>query len=295
MRMTDEEKAASRRALFEHIKKTGAPSAWNFMPMMSPAFAAGILAVALGAGVTSAAENALPGDALFGVKLAKEAAYVALAPNAEEKITREAALARKRLDEISQLAAEDRLTEEAAEAAKDSLIAHITNAQMRISLLADAGDSPRAAELHSRIESTLSAYGKILDWKGVKEFAATVVQEADAATAVRAKTEREAAEQQNAEKGKSVREKLERSLEKTEKAIRDAKPKAEHAAPATPATVEAGKILKNAERNAAESRLKIGTDSYGEAFLLQQESERKAEEAVILIEAAAAKKIKLSL
>ena len=293
--MTNEEKAVIRTALSAYIKKASAKSAWNFMRVMSPAFAVGILAVALGAGITRAAENALPGDALFPIKVVKEAAFVALAQGAEEKIAREAGLARKRLEEISQLAAENRLTETAATAAKDNLVTHITNAQMRINLLAEAGNSPRAAELNSGIESTLTAYGKILDWKGVKELAAMVVQQADAAAAVRTKTERKAAEGRQAEKSESVRKELERDIEETEKNIRDTKPKAYKTAPATPASMEAGRILESAEQNAAESHLKIKTDSWGEAFLLQQESKRKTEEAVLLIEADATTKINLPL
>lgn len=293
--MTSDEKAVTRRALSAHIKKTKAASRWNFIPRMSPAFAAGILVITLGAGITRAAENALPGDTLFPVKVVKEAAFVALALDAEEKIVREAALARKRLDEVSQLAAENRLTEEAATVAKDNLVSHIANAQMRINLLAEAGNSPRAAELNSGIESTLTAYGKILDWKGVKEIAKAVLQQADAASAIRTKTERAAAEERKAEKSEAVRKNLERDLEKTEKAIRDAKPKADKKVPATPASAEVDKILKNAEQSAVESRLKIEADSYGEAFLLQQESKRKTEEALILIETDAAIKTILSL
>ena len=293
--MTNEEKAVIRTALSAYIKKASAKSAWNFMRVMSPAFAVGILAVALGAGITRAAENALPGDALFPIKVVKEAAFVALAQGAEEKIAREAGLARKRLEEISQLAAENRLTETAATAAKDNLVTHITNAQMRINLLAEAGNSPRAAELNSGIESTLTAYGKILDWKGVKELAAMVVQQADAAAAVRTKTERKAAEGRQAEKSESVRKELERDIEETEKNIRDTKPKAYKTAPATPASMEAGRILESAEQNAAESRLKIKTDSWGDAFLLQQESKRKTEEARVLIEADTTTKINLPL
>lgn len=293
--MTNEEKAAVRTALSAHIKKAGAKSAWNFIPMISPAFAVGILAVALGAGITRAAENALPGDTLFPIKVAKEAAFVALAQGAEEKIAREAGLARKRLEEISQLAAENRLTETAATAAKDNLVTHITNAQMRINLLAEAGNSPRAAELNSGIESTLTAYGKILDWAGAKEFAATVVQQADAATAVRTKTERAAAEGHKTEKKESLRKELERDLEKTEKTIREAKPKAETVMPATAASAEAVKALENAEQNVVESRIKIEADLYDEAFLLQQESKRKTEEAKVLIETDAAIKAKAGL
>ncbi len=286
--MTHEEKAAGRRFVAAHIGKMR-PAGQGFFGTLfaSPAFTGALLAAVLGIGVARGAENALPGDALFPLKAAGETALGSLMVSAETKAAWEARLARKRLDEIKTLSDEKRLTASAAKAAKENLSAHIAKAQAHIAALAaEDGSSPRAAEIHSKIESALAAYGKILDWAGAGDMAKIITAEAEETSAARAKTERAAVERGGSD-GKSARKRIERNLEKTEKAIEKAKPHAEGNAPATRATAEAQRILEGAARDAAESRVKLEAGSYGDAFLLGQESQRQTDEAAIIVEVGA--------
>lgn len=127
-----------------------------------PMAAALVLVLVFGTGVSYAAENALPGDALYTVKTyINEPAKVALATSAEAKAEVQIELAERRIEEAAVLAAEGRLDEQteddlavAFESHAAAVAEHIRNA--------DAADEGASIELASRFETRLAAHENIL-------------------------------------------------------------------------------------------------------------------------------------
>lgn len=127
-----------------------------------PIAAALVLVMVFGSGVSYAAENALPGDALYTVKTyINEPTRVALATSAEAKAEVQIELAERRIEEAAVLAAEGRLDEEtednlavAFESHAEAVAEHIAEA--------DADDEGISMELASRFENRLAAHENIL-------------------------------------------------------------------------------------------------------------------------------------
>lgn len=127
-----------------------------------PIAAALVLVLVFGSGVSYAAENSLPGDALYAVKTAvNEPVRVALATNAEAKAEVQIELAERRIEEAATLAAEGRLDD----ATQDRLAASFkTYAGAAASSIqeADSDDSAASVELAARFENRLIAHESVL-------------------------------------------------------------------------------------------------------------------------------------
>lgn len=113
-----------------------------------------------GAGATAlAAQSALPGDALYGVKTSLESARLSLAADAFAQGQLHLGFAERRLDEIARLIAAGRSREISAAAAEFSR--QINLALQNLQLLS-ANDPLRAAELARQITDALSRYAQAL-------------------------------------------------------------------------------------------------------------------------------------
>lgn len=127
-----------------------------------PVAAALVLVMIFGSGVSYAAENALPGDALYTVKTyVNEPARVALAGSAEAKAEVQIELAERRIEEAAVLAAEGRLdseTENQLAVAFESHAAAVTENMAE----ADKEDDSASTELASRFETRLAAHEDVL-------------------------------------------------------------------------------------------------------------------------------------
>jgi hypothetical protein len=113
-----------------------------------------------GAGATAyAAQSALPGDALYRVKMTIEQTRVSLAADAAKRADLHLEFAEHRLDEISGLIAEGRYGE--IERATQEFEYHVQQALTAMQTVA-ASDPLRAQELAARVTAALSEYARTL-------------------------------------------------------------------------------------------------------------------------------------
>lgn len=140
---------------------------WN---MASPRFrtvfslVAAIVLVAVflfgGAGITAyAAQSALPGDALYGVKTGVEQTRVSLAGDAADRAQLSLAFAERRLDEIARLIANGRYSDIAQ--AVEEYEQYVQQAIAELGTVA-AGDATRAQELTAQVAVLLKRYAETL-------------------------------------------------------------------------------------------------------------------------------------
>ncbi|HVS79932.1 MAG TPA: DUF5667 domain-containing protein [Candidatus Paceibacterota bacterium] len=121
-----------------------------------------ILLVACG-GITVAAQNALPGDPLYAVKLnVNEELPGLFAFSTQAKADYEAGLAERRLNEVTSLSAEGKLTPEARTQIEANLQAHVDNVEKSVNKLQSENDARGAVEVSSDLASTLHAHEQVL-------------------------------------------------------------------------------------------------------------------------------------
>ena len=113
-----------------------------------------------GAGITAyAAQSALPGDALYGVKTGLEQTQASLAGDAARKVELYLGFAERRLDEIARLIAEGRYDDIQLATSE-----YQTYIQLALEAMKDvaAGDPVKATELAGRITDLLTRYSQVL-------------------------------------------------------------------------------------------------------------------------------------
>jgi hypothetical protein len=170
--LTDGERARMRTIVREYASMkpvpedaapvSAAPSPW-LMLLRRPAYAALMAVLVLGVstgGVAFAAESALPGDALYAVKVSlTEPARIALAADSSGKAALEMTFAERRLTEAATLANEGRLTP-----ATEASLAVDFNAHTEAAAEAarETGDEEEAEIAVTAFADRLSAYDRVL-------------------------------------------------------------------------------------------------------------------------------------
>lgn len=123
-----------------------------------------LLILLSGSGTAFAAENTIPGDTLYGVKVnINETVRGALALSPEAKSNWEAQIAERRLDEASKLAAQGKLTAELETKLESKFAEQTQKIKDRITKLQEAGNDEHASELSTRLASALQIHSQILD------------------------------------------------------------------------------------------------------------------------------------
>lgn len=131
-----------------------------------------------GAGITAyAAQSALPGDALYGVKTGLEQTQASLASDAARKVELYLRFAERRLDEIARLIDEGRYDD--IQLATSEYQAYV---QFALEAMKDvaAGNPVKATELAGRITALLTRYSQVLSGMmgNVPDAARTSLEEA---------------------------------------------------------------------------------------------------------------------
>jgi len=129
------------------------------------AASAAVLILVVGGGTSYAAESALPGDALYAVKIGineKIAASLIVSPEAHVHF--DAQLTERRLQEAELLAAEGRLTSYDGAQLELHLNTATADFNSRVAALATSSESgaAAAANVQSKMEASLSAHAQIL-------------------------------------------------------------------------------------------------------------------------------------
>lgn len=126
-----------------------------YMPFIAVAVA---IAAALGGGATLAAENALPGDALWSYKVnVNENIRSSFAGSTEAKAEAHINAIEQRMQETEKLATEGQLTAETQASIETNLDLHTTAVTRYIADLEAAGDVEAAADIAARYQATIAA------------------------------------------------------------------------------------------------------------------------------------------
>lgn len=161
IRLTDAERSRMRSLLVSRMQGS-VPSRWSFLLFMRvphmPMIAALLIVVVLGSGTAAAAENAMPGDVLYPVKVSvTEPARSLVAVTPAAKVAWETQRAERRLSETELLAASGKLDEDTHEKLSARFEVALAKAEAGIETLGEddavrvAGELSTALDAHSRI------------------------------------------------------------------------------------------------------------------------------------------------
>ncbi|HRH93023.1 MAG TPA: DUF5667 domain-containing protein [Candidatus Peribacteria bacterium] len=295
--LTDDEKSSIRSTIFSAAAKldarrtdTAHPGFFSWLSMLKgvPAMAAFLLLIGVGAGVSYAAENAVPGDWLYPVKInVNEKVAATLAVSAEDQARLQAEQATRRLREAETLAANLRLDAENNAVLQAAFEAHATAVRRNIALLAASQQVAAATDIGSDFEATLQAHAAVMkrlaDSRAERRPIVALIQEVEEAqeNTERSRVTVEIAmsaipgDERQASAEKSLVNASSR-LEKLRAAIRlsNGGPDDEHG--------ESFDKLKMADSDLNEASAKIDGGAYSDGFMLVRRSMRNAEEARLL-------------
>jgi hypothetical protein len=259
----------------------------RFMPVFSILLAASL---AVG-GISSAAEGALPGDALYPVKVGvneEVRSYLTVSPQA--KAAWESRRVERRLEEAESLASKDRLDAAARADIETRVAIHTARINENVDDLEDSDDFENAAEASSHLEGALAAHRKILSRisdgpeVGKKSEIAALAAAVDSETA-------QAGESRSKNEG-AVADRGEDRARTAAEAKMSAVGKFNSATHAilsvgsrlgADATVDARARLDAADAAYADGQAKLKAGLNSEAFVLFQEAHRASNEARLLL------------
>ena len=177
--------AAQKNALADFVARKPVPSIYHWF---SPRFVVPVvllLIVSLSTGTAFAAQSALPGDALYAVKIhVNEPVAVALATTPQAKAEVQASIATTRLEEAETLASQGTLDATTSAELADNFAEHATAAQAGVAAVA-AQDPGSAAQLSDTFNSTLAAHGAILAQFATDEGSSSVQASSTDSLAIR--------------------------------------------------------------------------------------------------------------
>jgi len=249
-----------------------------------------LIALALGAGVSFSANDALPGDGLYAVKVGvNERLREAFAADDAARARVHAELAGRRLDESETVAAGATLRAEIAARLKENFEMHASRLEDRVEALDESGRAEAALEASSDFEASLEAHARIL---AALEAEADDSEERDGVESLREAAEEKEDDMENIRVrletdvgiGPDVQAAAEGRLGAATNKITEVRAfidGVETGLGAT-ATASARARLAVAEAAVAEGEAKLEADAYADAFVLFSVAHRIAQEAQLL-------------
>ena len=309
IRLKDDEKAAIRRSVLNFIsqnpvRRTAQPrlNHWsnvfltklNFVPSMAILL---ILMVLVGGGVSVGAEKALPGDALYPVKVGlNEEVRSWLSVSEESKANWDIERAQRRLEEAEQLAVQGHLDSETRMQIEKRFDVHAEKIKERIEKFENQQNFRAAAEVNSNFETTLKVHERILISLVEEEdseddeiaaealpLASKVALKADVVAKDRSEMNAKVLNQIN-HKAKSAAEGKLKSAEHKIAEVSELMNKAAFTVGAE-AAAEAQARIDTAKKLVADGKVKIEAGAHSEAFLIFQKAHQVAQEAKLLLKA----------
>lgn len=260
-----------------------------------------IIAVVASGGISLAAENSLPGDALYSVKIdVNEKMRGALVFSAKSKAELETRLAERRLEEAAELTARGNLSAETRERIEKNFEAHVEKVATRIAEFESESNVTDAADVASKFETSLTAYEQILSRlesraegevkTQIRPLRRRVRNRLQSVTSKRVSIDVEVVNKNgNPEAKAAMKLAAEGKIGAATNVINSVKTFTENQKTklGTEATANAEARLKVAEDLVVEARAKVTSSANGQAFNLAQQAIRVAQEARLLIRSAA--------
>ncbi len=239
------------------------------------------LFLVLGVGTSYAAEGALPGDALYAVKIGlNERVQGALALSESAKTSWHTARIERRLAEAESLVASGRLTPVAQAEIESRLQSSVKAYDAQVEKLALSEGDAAVAAAHSDLEASLIGHAEVLVALSVESesestaepIIRSVISKAEHAQSARSAKEASLTSRQDTEKVRKA------ALEKQEKARKAIEKVREKASSAFVAATSSARIAEDAadvaERVVSEAEEKFRDGDYGSAFSTFQEAIR---------------------
>lgn len=264
-----------------------------------PIIAGFIIVVILGSGVSFAAENSLPGDLLYLVKVnINEEVLGSLTFGVKAKTEYEADLATKRLEEAEQLTVSGKMDEETQDSIETNFEKHSKKVSDGIAQVQSETGVTDAAEISSKFETTLSAHEQILRKLGDEASPSVQSHSRGVEGKVKARLKDASLKRSEFDTNIASSDSGEQNQSKLKDIARDKINGAESAATALENFIESNKEKIGIEvRTESEDKIKLAGDlilqandkinsaSYGEAFNLAQNAIRIIDKARVLVSA----------
>jgi len=249
--------------------------------------------IALTGGASAAAEQALPGDALYNVKVnvnEEVRGWVTLSD--EAKANWEAVLAIRRVEEAEKLAvkADSSLDAEARADLEARFQAHADRVEARIARLAEV-DAEAAADIAANFAASLKAHDRIISDISASANGQTELElrslKAKIELRHKATADRQADEEKRVSAGANVQAATEGRLNAAERKVAEVERFIETKSDrlGADATARATARLKVAEDLIAQGEAKLEADAFADAFVLFGRAHATAQEAKLLIQA----------
>lgn len=247
---------------------------------------AAILIILTGTGTAFAAENTLPGDTLYPIKVhVNEPVLGAMALSLQAKANWESKVAERRLDEAAALVAIGRLSTDVETKLETRVQEQTKKIKNRIEKLEAEGNTEVAAEISARLETTLKLHEQLLEKleasnevtkADIKPLVKHIQDEALAINTLRVKLDAQV--DTKAETGMKMAAK--NRMENSQKHI--AEVKKDFATKNIAATSSAFLKLETALKTQAEGKVQFEAEKYREAFVLFGAAQRLAHEAKLM-------------
>ncbi|MBI5456527.1 hypothetical protein HY969_02200 [Candidatus Kaiserbacteria bacterium] len=167
-KLTDEERHKAKKMLLEYARMkpvrvaAAAPRAWFSFGIRPIPVIAGVMVVILSTSTAAAAENALPGDFLYNIKVSiNEPVRASLAASAEAKAAWAIERAERRIEEAASLALAGELDDETNEDLNARFETHVKEAEAEQASLQEE-NSVAASRIETNLRATLIAHADVL-------------------------------------------------------------------------------------------------------------------------------------
>lgn len=165
IKLDPSDKEKMRSFIISHAEKSKKRQRFYIFSVLRPVpLALSVLVILGGAGVSFAAEKALPGDILYVVKVeVNEKARGFVAISDENKVKWLAKVAERRIEETETLAKENRLNPEAQEKIEKNFEEKTKKIQEKLQAIDDKNNLEVASRVSQNLENTLEKHREILE------------------------------------------------------------------------------------------------------------------------------------
>lgn len=230
-----------------------------------------------GGGASIAAQGALPGDALYGVKVGiNEKVVGAFKFSDEAKAAWDSNLAGARLDEAAKLALENKLGADWEAKLGTAFKLHADSAEARIEKIKNSGNVKAAATLAGELEAKLRVRSEVL--ARIKDGGKKIDVDSEVRDAARLRVEFEGDEKEGADSSGGENS-AEGKIKAAANVIASVKAFLDNRGVSTTTKAEAEVKIAVAEKLLADAQAKFSSADYSAAFDLAQDALRAAQEA----------------